>query len=401
MVSTQFIVGDCFEVLERLAEDGVKVDLMLTSPPFCLQREYLPEGHPDKGKEVGREKTPAEFVDMLLRVVDAVSDVLADHGSIAIELDDKMSGSGGAGGDYNAGGWREGQPRAVAKSSGDGWPLAKSMALTPELFRVALAYGFNPLTGEASPAGQWRVRNVVTWCKPNPTPGRDGDKYRHATSDMVVACRSKTRWFDVEDVRTPFTGHAGVGSGIRKGQNGVQSHDNRPDDMPFRINTNSGAPPLDWWKLSTESYPEAHFATYPSRLLTVPIRSMCPREVCTECGIPRTRIVEPTPEHAERLGSDMFSEHGRSGADRAASGKSRSNGPGNPSCNAENVTVGWTKCDCGAPFRPGVVLDPFTGSGTTLMVAHGLGRSSIGIDLDARNVELARGRLGMFLEVVS
>ena len=46
-----------------------------------------------------------------------------------------------------------------------------------------------------------------------------------------------------------------------------------------------------------------------------------------------------------------------------------------------------------------VVLDPFAGSGTTLAVATGHGRDAIGIDLDVRNVDLARDRIGpMFFE---
>lgn len=42
---------------------------------------------------------------------------------------------------------------------------------------------------------------------------------------------------------------------------------------------------------------------------------------------------------------------------------------------------------------PAVVLDPFAGSGTTLAVALKFGRRAIGIDLDARNMELARQRI--------
>jgi DNA modification methylase len=48
-----------------------------------------------------------------------------------------------------------------------------------------------------------------------------------------------------------------------------------------------------------------------------------------------------------------------------------------------------------------VVLDPFAGSGTTLQVATGHGRDAIGIDLDERNVDLARDRVGMFLQSMS
>jgi tRNA G10 N-methylase Trm11 len=49
-------------------------------------------------------------------------------------------------------------------------------------------------------------------------------------------------------------------------------------------------------------------------------------------------------------------------------------------------------------WRTGVVLDPFAGTGTVLQVATGHGFDAIGIDLDERNVDHARTRLGMFLE---
>lgn len=69
------------------------------------------------------------------------------------------------------------------------------------------------------------------------------------------------------------------------------------------------------------------------------------------------------------------------------------------STSAERETVGWS--DCGHDtWRQGVVLDPFAGSGTTLRIATGHGRDAIGIDLDARNADLARQRVGMWLEVI-
>ena len=46
----------------------------------------------------------------------------------------------------------------------------------------------------------------------------------------------------------------------------------------------------------------------------------------------------------------------------------------------------------GCPDR-GVVLDPFCGSGTTLLVAQRLGRRWLGIDCVERYCEMARNRL--------
>jgi len=47
---------------------------------------------------------------------------------------------------------------------------------------------------------------------------------------------------------------------------------------------------------------------------------------------------------------------------------------------ARKRTSGWTSCECDGPYRPGVVLDPFKGTGTTLRVASKLARSAIGVD---------------------
>lgn len=410
-MTARFIVGDSLRVLRAMPD--ASVDLVLTSPPFLALRSYLPPDHPDKAHEMGSEPTPGAFIDALLEVVEECRRVVAPHGSIAFELGDTYAGSGGAGGDYGEGGLRDGQPRfdgskrrgdtmdngsghprgprtfqgsyrAPVDRGGDGWPLEKSLCLIPELFRIALVYGFNPLTGRQTP--RWRARNVVRWCRPNPPVGALADKFRPATSDMVIACPSRKRYFDLDAVRVPFTGHAGVGTGIRKGQNGDKPEDNRPDDLPTRMNTHDGAPPLDWWQISTEPFKGSHYATWPTALLTRPILAMCPQRVCRICGAPSERIAETTNGVGE--GHRMTREPGKERARTSTGVPDR----------AERLTTGWS--DCGHDdWRAGMVCDPFAGSGTTLAVATGHGRDAIGIDLDGRNADLAYERVGMFLTV--
>ena len=203
MSTAIYHIGDTRDIVATL-ETG-SIDLVLTSPPFLALRSYLPDGHPDKDREIGSEPTPAEFVDTLLDLTAEWRRVLAPHGSIAVELGDTYSSSGGTTDNReNSLGGNDQAPRPD-RGGGDGWPLAKSLTLIPELFRIALVYGINPLTGNESPAGQWRVRNVVRWVRPNPPVGALGDKYRPATSVMVIACISDKRWFDLDAVRTPFS----------------------------------------------------------------------------------------------------------------------------------------------------------------------------------------------------
>ena len=57
---------------------------------------------------------------------------------------------------------------------------------------------------------------------------------------------------------------------------------------------------------------------------------------------------------------------------------------------------GWTPgCDCKKNNASGraVILDPFSGSGTTGMVALQLGRNYIGFDLNADYLKLAEERI--------
>lgn len=396
-------VGDVFDVMATLPDNSV--DLMLTSPPFLALRSYLPADHPDKGKEIGSEANPAEFVDVLLALTAEWRRLLTPHGSIAVELGDTYANQGGQAKvtskafPWREAGWSDKRgPTGQRLNNGPGWPMNKSLALIPEAYRLALAYGVNPHTGQPSPADQWRIRNVVRWVRPNPPVGALGDKYRPATSEMVVACVGKDRWFDLDAVREPLTDRAQseLDAG---GVNGGESYQGEASDGSGYKGTRlrkpavgGGAPPKDWWHIPTQPYKGAHYATWPERLCETPIKSMCPLEVCRECGEPRRRITEDNPE----LAAAKAAVGGKWKSGGTETGLKRPKGADRVDVSGGQITLGWS--DCGHDnYRPGLVLDPFAGSGTTLAVATGHGRDAIGIDIDERNLDLARQRVGMFL----
>lgn len=431
------------DVNERIREipDG-SVDLVCSSPPFLALRKY---GKSDK--EMGSEGNPAAFIDALLDLTAQFRRVLAPHGSIAIELGDTLSGSGGGGGDYLPGGLREGQPgfggSAKAQREGNaahwrsknqrnrprdtrdgregtstantprpeqpggtGWPLKKSLAGVPHAYMLSLAYGWNVLDRQApdSPAGQWRVRNIIVWARPNPPVGELADKVRPATSYITVACVSDKRWFDLDAVRHEHKGgpHS-VGSAMVDGE---------PRGKSGGASNPGGAPPLDWWEdddptghltliMPTQPYPGPHFAVWPITLAQRLIEMMCPQSVCMTCGEPRRRITERTEEYAAaRATTGGFTAvDGPRDDNTGLHGSSRSKQLGKIT-SAENVTTGWT--DCGHDnWRPGLVLDPFAGSGTTLAVAANCARDATGIELYEKNISLIANRLGLFYEGVS
>ena len=59
----------------------------------------------------------------------------------------------------------------------------------------------------------------------------------------------------------------------------------------------------------------------------------------------------------------------------------------------EYENKGYTNCNCNAGFKSGIVLDPFCGSGTTLVVASKLKRKYLGFEINSDYVEIARRRL--------
>jgi len=81
------------------------VQTVVTSPPYYGLRDYGVEG------QIGLEATPEEYVEKLVEVFRGIRKVLRPDGTVWLNLGDSYNGSGGAGGDYNEGGLKEGQPR--------------------------------------------------------------------------------------------------------------------------------------------------------------------------------------------------------------------------------------------------------------------------------------------------
>jgi hypothetical protein len=165
----------------------------------------------------------------------------------------------------------------------------------------------------------------------------------------------------------------------------------------------SGAPLLDYWEIPPGGYQGAHYAVFPQELVVPLVKAMTPQKVCLTCGEPNRRIVGQTEEYAEYRakinagGFQKVTEWDEASGNRA-NGLGGNEGASSPIRGDKFLDLGFT--DCGHDnYRPGRILDPFAGSGTTLAVAVGHGHDAIGIDLDERNAELARERVGpMFFE---
>ena len=158
------------------------------------------------------------------------------------------------------------------------------------------------------------------------------------------------------------------------------------------------------WTIPTQAFPEAHFATYPEKLVEPMILAGCPEFVCKKCGQARKRVYnipydKDHPTYNKWLKTQPLNTKYK-GKQPTINGKG---GVGYGSELSRYYTEiwgskssaatfkGYTDCGCRAGFRPGIVLDPFVGSGTTAQVAAYLRRDWIGIDL--KYIEMAKRRI--------
>jgi site-specific DNA-methyltransferase (adenine-specific) len=212
----------------------------------------------------------------------------------------------------------------------------------------------------------WTLRNKIVWAKPSTTPTSVRDRLSTKHEVIYVFARQPSYFFDLDAIRVPHT------SKPPKPRATVPLIDKRPDWLGPNSDDDRGlaamhaagivghplgANPGDVWTIPVSRYRGAHFATYPSALVERMLKAGCPERRCTTCRRP---LVHPLK---------------RSGPD------------------AERMPLVPT-CDCRADWEPGLVLDPFIGSGTTAVTAEALGRDWLGIDLNPDYLELARQRIG-------
>lgn len=232
----------------------------------------------------------------------------------------------------------------------------KSLLLGPQRLSLALA------------ADGWTVRNQVVWAKANPMPSSATDRLSCTYELLLFLVRSPRYYFNLDAVRIPLTGrrpparHAPPSYPPAEAAPSVSGF-NRNDGLgklrlTGRIGHVGGKNPGDVWTLPTAGFRGAHFAAFPPGLITRPLLATCPERLCSVCG---------SPWRGEN---------------------------GEPDKRSELAPA----CRCGTSYLPGVVLDPFIGSGTTASVAEQHGRAWIGIELNPEYARLAEERLAQWRE---
>lgn len=248
----ELIQGDCLQTMRGLPAGSVQC--VVTSPPYLGLRSYLPDDHPDKPLEIGFGQTPDEYVAGLVEVFRAVRRLLKDDGTLWINLASSYNGSGGAGGDYNEGGLKEGQP----KYKGRNFSAYKPKDLIPVPWLVAIGLQQDG----------WWLRSDIIWHKKAGMPENVDDRPTQAHEYLLLLSKRAHYYYNAAAIAEPS---------IYPGDTRHLRSDSRKVNEPMLADNGSrsrtGKPTAEMknrrsvWSLSSEHSGVEHYATMPTKLV--------------------------------------------------------------------------------------------------------------------------------------
>lgn len=372
-------------------------------------------------QQLGMERTPDEFIKNLVDVFLLVREVLHDDGTLWVNMGDSYAGSGhGWGGgsiseDRNhseiCGGYK-------GRTAPDCWGL-KNKDLCGMPWELALAMR----------RSGWYLRRDIIWDKPNPMPESASDRPSTSHEYIFLFSKKPIYFYDhvaIREKRVTEESGTGVGYGHgtdkearqrervqrpagwatgsdhsaighatalvqgrakeKKQRGAAKPHKGFNEDWDKRTKEEQqvdGRNKRSVWRVPTYPYKEAHFATYPPKLIEpCVLAGTSARGACNHCGVMYGRVTKetfvPQPDVKDPGKLKKASKKGAEG-----------NWAEQPRGDINIETLGWQprcKCRDSKPV-PCVVFDPFMGSGTTAEVAQKHGRNWLGIDLNEKNGE--------------
>jgi len=319
--------------MRRWAMFGFKVQTCVTSPPYFGLRDY---GH---SGQLGLEKTPDEYVVSMVEVFRCVRDLLADDGTLWLNLGDSYAANRA----YQVPSTKGGLKHSDSQSAGGKGSTVPDGLKPKDLIGIPWRVAF------ALQADGWYLRQDIIWSKPNPMPESVTDRCTKAHEYIFMLSKSPRYYYDSEAVKEPVAASTvarlnqnienqkgsdrvpgktngpmkAVGGSRRKQDGHGPRHKGFNGRYADRI-AEQGEPETrnrrSVWNVTTRPYKGAHFATFPPKLI----------EPCILAGAP----------------------------------------------------------------AGGIVLDPFMGSGTTAQVALEHGRQYMGCELNPEYAALQQERLG-------
>lgn len=266
----KIILTDCLEGIKQMPDSTV--DCCISSPPYWGLRDYGVDG------QIGLEENYSEFIAKLIEIYSEIQRVLKPTGTCFVNLGDTYAGSGsGTTKNADTSKYVENSkqvyvlPNGTAKASKfRGTKMNKSLLMIPERFAIGMI-----------DAG-WILRNQIIWHKPNQMPSSATDRFTVDFEKIFFFVKQSTGYY-FEQQLEPYERELDRWGGEQK-----RNPKNEKFDPTEKANANSLARTRDMrpnkdgrnmrtvWSINTEPFPEAHFATYPEKLVKRMIEAGCP-----------------------------------------------------------------------------------------------------------------------------
>lgn len=289
-------IGDCREGLRAFIAEGHTAQVCVTSPPYWGLRDY---GH---DAAFGLEPTFDEWLANMVDTFEVVRDALADDGTLWLNIGDSYATGTKAARKPGNRGISEKTQKAQDDCGRPGTPPGlKTKDLVGQPWRLAFAL---------QKAG-WYLRQDIIWHKPNPMPESVRDRCTKAHEYIFLLSKSARYFYDFDAMQEPVSGTANTqGRGINpKSQTDVQGWQDGPgahsttnhaaspkyrnDSEDHRTKQGLAASERKYkprakqnasfsgavnelvtsrnrrsvWTVASEAYNDAHFATFPTKLI--------------------------------------------------------------------------------------------------------------------------------------
>lgn len=341
--------GDALDELRKMPDESVQC--VVTSPPYWGLRDYGVDG------QLGLERSPAEYLEKMVTVFAEVRRVLRSDGTLWLNMGDA----------YNAG---TSKSRVASTLEGSHGYLAD-----PHIKRRVHAYGLKPkdLIGMpwrlafALQEDGWWLRQDNIWHKTNPMPESVTDRTTKAHEYVFLLAKSRRYYYDAMAIAEPSSPDTHA-----RAARGRSDHHRYADGGPGNQTIAKGAPSIDrvpgvnpkakvptGWDISDGGHRE-RTGRYPKSKQNASFAAV---------------VVDPVAFRNKRSVWTLSTEPFK--------------GPHYATFPTKLVIP----CILAGCPLGGLVLDPFSGAGTTVLVALRLGRRGVGIELNPKDVSLSRQRI--------
>nr|DAQ54376.1 MAG TPA: adenine-specific methyltransferase [Caudoviricetes sp.] len=255
--------------MRRWAADGVKAQTCVTSPPYFGLRDYGHDG------QIGLEQTPEEYIAAMVEVFRCVRDVLADDGTLWLNI-----------GDSYATGTKADRQQSKNPGVGANRPEAQNSVGrigNPPGCKTKDLIGIPWMLAFALRADGWYLRQDIIWHKPNPMPESVRDRCTKAHEYIFLLSKSERYFYDHEASKESAVSDHPPGNKTHKGATAYAEQDGEFHRTKAglvgyanRVRERKGCPNgaggemrnrRSVWTVATRPYRGAHFATFPPALI--------------------------------------------------------------------------------------------------------------------------------------